>query len=1316
MNLRKTATRRRAKLRLELLEDRVTPSVNVVANFESSASLANYRTVFHYYPTVDLAAAAAHDGLLGLDKHDGYEWMVSTDSAEQVHQGETISVWTQLAGTADGRAYLGFGTIAPSLTQDTSAFRTLALVLAPNTNQLLLQSISGNTTFTTFGTAAQTYQADHWYRMEVTWGTGGSITGKLYDSDGTTLLNTVTGTNNSITSGNIGIRAFGGDKYFDTYVVDTDSTATPAQLANAGGGLDPSWVFQTPPAAPTNGPAGGAVPLPWAYTNYTGPGPVREIQLDEWDSLAQIGSISNGQVIIAGQNTSHNIATGPNASGVDWGPGIQSAGSPATPQLAQYILRMLPGGQTTLISTSSVKHFFAPSVLTPGETDAYGSGLNASPGLFTWGSELNPVTGELYRPSDIGAVDVNGINQYTRTTPNAFDVAPHVAVADLDPAQNPAGTRWFAMANVYVEGEQDVTHASRWIEFTPHFNGTTFTFTYTDTGHLDFRTIPNLAQPAAGPYVTSQTPTLNGNTFGPVSDIIVTFDRPVDSTTFTTDSISSFTLTPPGGSQADLMSTLISVTQVDSDGKIFDIAFQSQTAVGLYSLTFGPNVMGQDGNPMDQDLDGVAGQPEDAYTATFTIQGPSITSGTPTGTGFNAVDHVHVTFNEPVDPTTFSTANITSFTQTVGTSVTDLSSALLSVTPSDGTNTQFDITFASQNGLGVYSMTIGTGILDFAGNPTTSPFTDSFTIKGPQIVSATPTGTANLPDANRKVRVTFNEPIDPATFPTSEVVATGPQGAIVVSAVTPVAGSNNTQFDITFPEIATGNYTVTIGPDIQDFAGHKMDQDGDFVDGQSVDMFVMQFGVQGLKVTAATLNSSQPGQAYDVHLTFNEPVDLSSFLTTAVTLTGPDGAHNAFGVIPTPGNFTQFDVLFLPLTAAGTYTLAVGPNITDVYGNLMDQDGNLVPGESTDAYTTTFNLVGPHVSSSSPTGTVTQPVDHVRLTFSEPMDPATFTLNQITAFTRTVGGTPTDLLGAVTGVSVVPFTNNTQFDVTFDTQGLAGTYGLTVSGDVADAYGNPMGTPATASFSVTGGPHVTSFSPTGTVTGPVDHVRVTFDRAIDASTFTPAQATLVMGGNPITITDVVEVAGSGQTQFDVTFDPQSVAGSYSLTLSTDITDLFGNHLIGASTTQLVTNGGFETGTFSGWTTIPASSGSDFGITTSPTHSGTHAAEFGDTVAGFYDTITQTLTTIPGQQYTFDYWLDNGGGPANGFRVMWGSTVVQNLVDSAAFGYTHFTFTVTATSTSTTISFAGYQLPSFFYLDDVSVTPIGGGLTTTFTIQ
>src|SRR5262249_44164472 len=98
---------RPARLRLEALEDRTVPSVSVVGDFENG-SLGDYKTVLHYYASADIAAAAAHDGLVGLDKHDGYEWMVGNTSALQVQrsQGATISVWTQLADNTplDGRA------------------------------------------------------------------------------------------------------------------------------------------------------------------------------------------------------------------------------------------------------------------------------------------------------------------------------------------------------------------------------------------------------------------------------------------------------------------------------------------------------------------------------------------------------------------------------------------------------------------------------------------------------------------------------------------------------------------------------------------------------------------------------------------------------------------------------------------------------------------------------------------------------------------------------------------------------------------------------------------------------------------------------------------------------------------------------------------------------------------------------------------------------------------------------------------------------------------------------------------------------------
>src|SRR5205807_2997023 len=99
----------------------------------------------------------------------------------------------------DGRAYFAFGT---------GSSGTLSLVAAPNTGQLILmQNPSFN--FQTLAAVNQSYLANHWYRLEVDWGTSGKILGKLFDSDGKTLLNSVTASTLMFTSGGFGFRAIG---------------------------------------------------------------------------------------------------------------------------------------------------------------------------------------------------------------------------------------------------------------------------------------------------------------------------------------------------------------------------------------------------------------------------------------------------------------------------------------------------------------------------------------------------------------------------------------------------------------------------------------------------------------------------------------------------------------------------------------------------------------------------------------------------------------------------------------------------------------------------------------------------------------------------------------------------------------------------------------------------------------------------------------------------------------------------------------------------------------------------------------------------
>jgi hypothetical protein len=152
------------------------------------------------------ASYAAHDGNYGLDQYNSNEWIYRNDAGAQVQAGDTLSVWLQFAGSADGRAYFGFGA---------NYYGTLSLVAAPNSGQLILQQ-NVYYGYTNLAAVNQTFQANHWYRMEVDWGASGKIVGKLFDSNGTTLLQTVTASTTAITSGGIAFRATGSDKYWDT--------------------------------------------------------------------------------------------------------------------------------------------------------------------------------------------------------------------------------------------------------------------------------------------------------------------------------------------------------------------------------------------------------------------------------------------------------------------------------------------------------------------------------------------------------------------------------------------------------------------------------------------------------------------------------------------------------------------------------------------------------------------------------------------------------------------------------------------------------------------------------------------------------------------------------------------------------------------------------------------------------------------------------------------------------------------------------------------------------------------------------------------
>lgn len=104
----------------------------------------------------------------------------------------------------------------------------------------------------------------------------------------------------------------------------------------------------------------------------------------------------------------------------------------------------------------------------------------------------------------------------------------------------------------------------------------------------------------------------------------------------------------------------------------------------------------------------------------------------------------------------------------------------------------------------------------------------------------------------------------------------------------------------------------------------------------------------GPRVTHAAWSGPQSGTLNSIRVTFNESVNPDTFAAGDVLLTGPNGRIDLEpdAVTPVPNsNNRQFDITFATQSAEGTYTVSIGPDLTDAAGNLMNQDGDSTNGE-----------------------------------------------------------------------------------------------------------------------------------------------------------------------------------------------------------------------------------------------------------------------------------------------------------------------------------------------------------------------------------
>jgi hypothetical protein len=164
-------------------------------------------------------------------------------------------------------------------------------------------------------------------------------------------------------------------------------------------------------------------------------------------------------------------------------------------------------------------------------------------------------------------------------------------------------------------------------------------------------------------------------------------------------------------------------------------------------------------------------------------------------------------------------------------------------------------------------------------------------------------------------------------------------------------------------------------------------------------------------------------------------------------------------------------------------------------------------------------------------------------------------------------------------------------------------------------------------------------------------------------------------------------------------------------LTVFVAALFGAQ--GAFADQLVTNGGFETGDFTGWTTTgpvttSAAASQFYGVDTIDAASGTYGAYLGSELSQL--TLSQSLTVAPSHSYTISFSLaqDSAILPnfINSFAVTLGGQTVFSEFDAPVTAFKNYTFTFATSSSapaSEVLSFVSENDLGYFSLDNVSVS-------------
>lgn len=413
------------------------------------------------------------------------------------------------------------------------------------------------------------------------------------------------------------------------------------------------------------------------------------------------------------------------------------------------------------------------------------------------------------------------------------------------------------------------------------------------------------------PAVVGQTP-LEGDVLATAqSSVAILFNDAMDTGSFTiVDDITSFT-----GPQASDMSASINGYSWSDSNTVLTIDFDPVTTPGFYRMVLSPQILDTNGNPLDQDNDLAPGEMlEDQYALVFEI----------TGQVEGGITEVYA-----ADMSTDPGAT--------------LEAGWEWGVPSEGSVGGPDTAYTGTNVLG-YNLS-GNYEPDISRSVTLPPVNTS---GASQVelqfrrwlgVALKDTGGPSTRHAD-SARVEYS--IDgtnwaPLWESSTQIVDTG---WTLQSYVLPSNAENQEALLIRFT-IETDGLGESFGWNIDDLV----------VLANTPSQTILPPPPVVVCHTPCEEASGNPGSLF---VEYSQPMDPGSFnLADILDFSGPSGAISASGFTWISSTLLRID--FPEQSVDGTYSMVLAPSIADTYGQLVDQNLNLVGGEAVaDQYTASF--------------------------------------------------------------------------------------------------------------------------------------------------------------------------------------------------------------------------------------------------------------------------------------------------------------------------------------------------------------------------